>query len=299
MNEHRLIDRLRSMPKMTPSEAKIADFFVREHQQIAFETVTSIADKCGVSKATVARFIARLGYDSFNEFQELIQREFLDRIQSPIERYSKKKTPGRKIDYLERSLVTAQRNLEETRSRVSPDDFWKAADLLAHAPGGLYVMGMLSSFGPASFFYLMANYLRPRVHLLDNNFSTLPNQLINVGPDDVLLSISHRRYSRQSALAMEYFVDQGGRVVLITDSELSPVVHLAEIVLVVPGSGIVMFDSNCAKLAVIEALAEALAEKLEKTLFDRFEVMDRIFKKFGTFSPGPDHSLSERMTRKD
>ncbi|HDR15815.1 MAG TPA: MurR/RpiR family transcriptional regulator [Desulfobacteraceae bacterium] len=293
-----LIDRLRSMRKVTPSEAKIADFFVREQRRIAFESVTSIGEKCGVSKATVARFISRLGYQSFNDFQEMVQNELLERLQSPIERYSQRKAPGKRSDYLECCLSNAVKNLEEARGGISTTLFQEAAGLLARAPGAVYVLGMLISAGVAYSFWIMANYLRPNVHLLDNRSSTLPNQLINVGSEDVLLAVCNRRYSRQAASAMEHFSRRGSRIVLITDSELSPVSHLADKVLVVPKTGLFLFDSNCAALVAVEALVEAMAEKLEKSIFERLELMDRIFKGFGSFVPGPDYPLSGRVPSK-
>jgi DNA-binding MurR/RpiR family transcriptional regulator len=181
---------------------------------------------------------------------------------------------------------------------VPREHFERAVEWLSDAAGSVYVMGLLSSYGLAWVFWVMANYLRPNVHLLAHT-GALPNQLINVGPDDALLAVSHRRYARQTTLAMRHVGQRGGRVILVTDSELSPPARFADLVLVAPGSSAVMFDSGCAALAVLEALAEAMSERLEASLFDRLEVMDRVFEDFGAFAPGPDYPLTGRVPRKN
>jgi len=61
MATNNLIERIRALKKLTPSEAKIAVFLSRCFPEIVFENVTTISPKSGVSKATVVRFISRLG----------------------------------------------------------------------------------------------------------------------------------------------------------------------------------------------------------------------------------------------
>ena len=59
MTEKTIIKQIRSLRKMTPSELKIAEYFSRYEQDLAFENVTSISKNTGVSKSTVVRFLSR------------------------------------------------------------------------------------------------------------------------------------------------------------------------------------------------------------------------------------------------
>ena len=168
---------------------------------------------------------------------------------------------------------------------------------MALNPGRLYVLGMLTSFGLAQIFWSLVNYLRPGVVLLDNRYSSLPNQIVNVTEDDVLLAITHRRYSRQTDLTIHSFSGLGAKVVLLTDSALNPIATLADHVLVSPSNGPFLFDSHSTALTLIECLAVAMADHLEPNIRDRFQTMDDLFKHYGSFSPGLDYNLAQRVRK--
>ena len=71
MQNNKLIERIRALGKLTPSEAKIADYFSRNYWNLIFDNTTSISKNTGVSKPTVVRFITKLGYDRFSAFRNL------------------------------------------------------------------------------------------------------------------------------------------------------------------------------------------------------------------------------------
>ncbi len=264
---------------------------------MAFETATSISRRTGLSKATVVRFISRLGYDGFADFQERLKNEFMDLLESPINRFTDKHDPNgpNGKDYLGSTVASSISNLQELQDRNDPAKITEVAGLMALNPGRLYVLGMLTSFGLAQIFWSLVNYLRPGVVLLDNRYSSLPNQIVNVTEDDVLLAITHRRYSRQTDLTIHSFSGLGAKVVLLTDSALNPIATLADHVLVSPSNGPFLFDSHSTALTLIECLAVAMADHLEPNIRDRFQTMDDLFKHYGSFSPGLDYNLAQRV----
>lgn len=286
--DNNLLDRIKSCTRLTSSESRIADFFQRTYPEVVFETATSIAKKVGVSKPTVVRFISRLGYESFTQFQENLQQEIQERLERPIERYplGKRQVIEGDSDILGKSIAYILKNLRETQSRIKDAQFQKVAKELAMTPGAVYIIGSLSAFGLAQYFWYYLSYLRERVFLLDNLGSTLPNQLFHVAPKDLLLVITHRRYSRNTLLAAEHFAQKGGRIFVLADGEVTPVSHLANIILVAPSASLSMFDSCCAFLAVIEALLTVITHLLERSLNQRFEVADSLFERFSAFAPG-------------
>ena len=50
MATHNLIERIRALKKLTPSEAKMADFFARQYPETVFENVTSFYFTAGLQK---------------------------------------------------------------------------------------------------------------------------------------------------------------------------------------------------------------------------------------------------------
>ena len=293
--QDRLFSRIRALPRLTPGEARIADYFQRRRSSLAFETATSISRRTGLSKATVVRFVSRLGYDGFADFQNRLKDEIMERLESPIARYA---GPGDRgdggEDYLETHIAASMNNLGELREKNSPALIRQAAQLLAGCQGNLYVLGMLTSHGMAHVFWSLANYLRAGVILLDNRASNLPNQMVNVSDKDILLAVTHRRYSRQTDLALHYFSKQGARSVLLTDSDLTPASALADHILVAPSEGPYLFDSHCCVVILVETLLAAMADILQADLHRRFQTMDELYGHFQAFSPGLDYSLEQR-----
>ena len=291
-----LFERIQDLKKLTPSEAKIADFLQRSQPRIVFETATSIGQNAGVSKATVVRFLSRLGYLSFAEFRKQLQLEIQERLDRPIERFRVQKSQFKEglAEHLRQNIADIMRNLQEAHHRIKPQEFTEAVRTLALGEGTLYVAGNLSSFGLAYLFWLYACYLRDRVVLLSNLGSTLPIELFHVNPKDVLFVITHRRYSRQTQLVVEQFVQKGGRIIMLSDAEVNPYSHLAHLILVAPSETAFMFDSSGACLAVLESLLSAMAHLLEPQLYDRFESSDRLLKQFHAFTSSP---LSARKNK--
>ena len=66
MKRESFLQRIRSLGKLTPSEAKVEAFFESNYPLTAFETITSVSKKAGVGTATVGRFLKRLGYNGFS-----------------------------------------------------------------------------------------------------------------------------------------------------------------------------------------------------------------------------------------
>ncbi len=284
-----LPERIRSLERLTPSEARIAEYFHSAYPSVAFDTPTSISEKTGVSKATVVRFISRLGYNGFPDFQENLRREVVRRLNRPIDRFILSKRPGedRPADYLGHGIENVLRDVRELHARNSPEQLWAAAQMMADPDHALYVVGQHSSFGLAHHFWCRAVYLRGRTYLIDNLAAALPQQMMEVGSGDVLLAITHRDYSRQTLEVARYFVKRGGKVVVLTDREDAPAAHLAEVLLVAPTSGMEMFESRAGSLILLQALVAAVAEMLERHVYRRWEVAEEAFRELGSFAAEP------------
>jgi len=290
MSHPPLLQRIRERERLTVSEAKIADLFERDYPLTALETVTSISEKAGVGKATVVRFISRLGYKSFADFQEQLREELVSRLESPFRRYSVRKLQQNQtgIDYLGQYITHAQKNMSEVHSRIDPEQIMEAARLMAHCEGSIYVQGQWDSHSLGHLFWVQVMYLRDRVYLLENLNSALPHQLTSVSDKDVLLLISRHRFTYQTHQVARWFSRQGAKVILITDRELNPNTELADIQIVVRSDGLSLFNSNCARLAVIESLIWAMTHLLEDNINQRAEICEALWGAFSTFLPWVD-----------
>src|SRR3977135_1832359 len=78
---------------LSPAERKLARVLLASFPIAGLESVARFAERAGVSPPTVTRFITKLGFRGYPEFQEVIRHEVQARLSSPLARY-RDETPG-------------------------------------------------------------------------------------------------------------------------------------------------------------------------------------------------------------
>src|SRR3546814_10154729 len=79
---------------LTPSEQKIARVLLADYPVSGLGTQSSLARRAGVSDPTVVRFVAKLGFDGFTEFQASLIDEVEDLLRSPLMMIEAKRQPA-------------------------------------------------------------------------------------------------------------------------------------------------------------------------------------------------------------
>ena len=119
MSAPTIFDRIRALEHLTPSETKIAQYLDKAYPLLALETVTSISERARVGRATVVRFISRLGYSSFAEFQQSLRKELLFKLEvAGSLRQGQAGQTKDSIDPLRLHCELIARNLEEACRRI-------------------------------------------------------------------------------------------------------------------------------------------------------------------------------------
>jgi len=299
MSSDNLFHRIRQLGKITKSEAKIVSYFEKHYPLTAFETIATISEKADVGKATVGRFITKLGYSGFPEFLDAIRREVVTRLETPIEQYSQKKNAlaSEDTDFVHQHISFAMENFHETYARLNKEQFDKAAKILAQSPGKLYITGAATSQALANYFYLLVCYLRSDAAFIDCNLSTLAHRLSDVKPGDTLFAITHYRFSSVTEKIVHWFKEQGCTVILLADREVNPVSDVVDIQMVSRSDSPLMFNSRCASFLLLEALVSAMTPLLDPQVFNRFESFDEFFRQFSVFSTTIHTEQKDSFTR--
>jgi DNA-binding MurR/RpiR family transcriptional regulator len=83
-------------------------------------------------------------------------------------------------------------------------------------------------------------------------------RLMGIGPADMLIAITFPRYASDVVRLTRYARDRGAHVVALTDSAASPIVTLADVVLLAPSDHPTLSSSMVAAVAVAETLVAAV-----------------------------------------
>ncbi|MGF1704039.1 MurR/RpiR family transcriptional regulator [Photobacterium makurazakiensis] len=284
MNKQDFINTVNTIESHTDAEQRITQYFMENYTVLPFAKIDDLCKQIGVGKATLGRFLQRIGFSGFIEFKKRVTDDLTQTLTTPIERYECHTTaplPADMKGVLANHYNEVMDNMEKTYQAISEDDFDKAVSLMRQPKGKLYVMGSASSEALANYFYLLARYLRRDVVLLNADTSTLPHQLVDVTSEDILLAISYHRYSNITVRLVRWFSECGGHIIVVTDQAVNPFVPYCYVQFNVESAGSGFFNNRAAGFSLIEAFIKGLSQPHEKD--NRFKRIEGLFDEFSVF----------------
>lgn len=283
-----LITKIQSeLPGFSKGQKQIARFILEHYDKAAFMTASRLGVTVGVSESTVVRFATELGYDGYPHLQRALQ----EMIRNKLTSVQRMEVAGDRMggrDVLQTVLHADTDMIRVTLDEIDRDAFQGAVDALMGAKR-IYILGVRSSSALASFLGFYFNLLFENVTLVHtNSVSEIFEQVLRVGPGDVLFGISFPRYSKRTLSAMKYARDRGARVIVLTDSQLSPLARVADHVLLARSDMASFVDSLVAPLSVINALIVAVGMSRRDEIEHTFNKLERIWEEYDVYEKPED-----------
>jgi DNA-binding MurR/RpiR family transcriptional regulator len=264
------------LDSLSPAERKLARVLLASYPIAGLESVVRFAERARVSPPTVTRFITKLGFSGYPEFQETLRNEVQARLSSPLARY-RDAEPSRGTDsVLSDALEVAAHNLKVTLEVLSHRDVNEAVELLADVRRRVMVLGGRVSAPLARYLAHQLHLLRPGIGLVDAERSTPAQELIDMRKGDILVIFDYRRYQADTIESAQVTSVQGGNVILFTDPWLSPASAFAKQVIVTGVDQVGPFDSLVGPMAVVEGVVAAVLNRLGPRAQSRMRNLERL-----------------------
>jgi DNA-binding MurR/RpiR family transcriptional regulator len=261
---------------LSPAERKLARVLLASYPIAGLESVARFAERAGVSPPTVTRFITKLGFRGYPEFQEVLREEVQARLSSPLARYHGADGERRTDSLVSDALEISRHNLQATLELLSHRDVEELVELLADVRRRVLVLGGRLSGPLARYLVGQLHLLRPGVGLVDSERTAAAQQLIDLRKGDVLVVFDYRRYQADTIDSARLVASQGGNVVLFTDPWLSPASGFARQVVVTSVETVGPFDSLVGATAVLEAVIAAVLVRLGSRAQSRMQSLERL-----------------------
>lgn len=253
-------------PRMSPRLRQIAEFALANPNDMALETVATVAERAGVQPSALIRFAKLLGYDGFTEMQRVFRMRlteampsYSERLRSLTEDEAWLDEPEGVLEHFTQAGIAA---LDQLRQEIQPQDLAAAVDLLAGARR-VFLAGFRRSFPVAAYFaYAFAHLGWPTI-LIDNVGGLARQQMHGLDRQDLLLAISFKPYAPEVVDLVRTASGLGAPVLVITDSPLSPLAPLASLVLPVQDAQVKGFRALSATMCLAVSLVIALGRRLE------------------------------------
>ena len=262
--------------ELSPAERKLARVLLASYPIAGLESVARFAERAGVSPPTVTRFITKLGFRGYPEFQEALRQEVQQRLSSPLARYSVDESVAPAGSSVGEALEASRHNLQATFDLVSHHDVDELVDLLCDVRRQVLVLGGRLSGPMARYFASQLHLLRPGIAAVDSERTSAAQQLLDLRKADVLIVFDYRRYQADTIDAARIAAEQGVNVVLFTDPWLSPASGVARQVIVTSVETVGPFDSLVGATAVLEAVVVAVLRRLGARAESRMKSLERL-----------------------
>ncbi len=268
---------------LTRAERQLADAMLADYPLLGLGSITSVAEKSGVSSPTVVRLARKLGYGGFPDLQSALRDELQETISNPIAKHDRWSEEAPDAHILNRFAEIALRNMRETVRRTDPATFDAAAALLADRSRALHVTGGRITHALADYFYTHMQVIREGVTLAPSAGSVWPHHVLNMRAGDVLVVFDMRRYERDVLRFAEAARDKGAEIIVITDQWGSPAAKLAAHSFHARIEAPSAWDSNVAPMFLLEALMAAAETATWQETRDRMRALEALFDRNSTF----------------
>ena len=263
-----IADRIDSMPA---GERRAAQTLVANYPLIGLKTVADFSAQAGVSSPTILRFVARLGFQNYPEFQTALQDELAAQLQSPLSRTTGSPASSRGTSPV---LEATLENIRETFRHISEKQLSDIVALLSNQRAKTFLIGGRFTDPIARYMAAHLTIIRPNVFHLTGQESNWRDRLIDMGKRDVLVIFDIRRYQESLIRFAEKAHLRGVHIVLFTDQWLSPIARFARHVIAGRTAVPSAWDSSAALFVAAEALIGEITRQLEADSAKRIREME-------------------------
>jgi DNA-binding MurR/RpiR family transcriptional regulator len=273
-----LVHRIRETYDALPlGERKLAELILEMRGDLAAYSATELAARSGVSKATAARLVRRLGYADFHEMRQQARNHYHNG--SPLAELSN--SLGLEAT-LSQHFAHDVAGLTRTIETIPPEDVQAAVDILAGAQR-VIVVGFRNSYAPAFYARELLVQVRRQVILLPVSGQTVSEELSDLGRGDAILAFGFRRRPPVLGRILRIAAATKARTILLGDSSLGKAGKVGKsphIVLRCFSRGARLFDSYVAAMSLVNYLGSGVALALGASAQERLRRIESLHEEF-------------------
>ena len=249
--------------ELRKSEIKVADYVIANPQKVVHYSISELADNADVSEPTVIRFCRRIGFRGYQDFKIALAQSVVPRIKNIHEAI------GESDNAQTLAVKIFQANVEAIQDSLQSLDFSALEQTIeaCTTAGTIVFFGLGGSASVA----MDAYHKFFRLGIPCNWYEDTHMQAMGasmLGPDDVVIAVSHSGSSKDIVEAIEIANEAGALTVAITSHVKSPVSRAARILLSVSTTETsYRFEpmaSRIAHLSVIDTIAVGVSMRRQE-----------------------------------
>lgn len=263
-------------------QKNIANYIRTHYDKAAYMTALKLGNEVGVSESTVVRFVMEMGFDGYPDFQKSL-RELIRTRLTAVQRVELTNSRIGDGDILDSVLYSDIDKIKRTLDGINRGSFDEAVKNISTAKN-IYIIGMRASSYLAGFLNYGLRMIYDNVRLIQTTSgSEAFEQMMGVGPGDVVIAVSFPRYSKSIIKSVSFAKNAGADVIALTDSNSSPIAVSASQLLVAQSDMASFADSLVAPMSVINALIVAVSRESSTLLSERLHKLEEVWDEYNVY----------------
>jgi DNA-binding MurR/RpiR family transcriptional regulator len=277
-SEGLLLERLKSKAKdFSPKQYILARFIAQNYEELAYSGITELSFATSVSEPSITRFARLLGYRGFPDLQAAIRAQIgqAKPEHSFIQDFNREEASGaRKV--IDEIFALESKSIEKTYRNLDPALLEQATNFLVKARKIVAAAAGLN--------YFFAEYAASYLSIIRKDVTALtrfdiPDFAVfaDISDDDAVLAFSFPRYPTKMNAILKTLRSRNSnaKIIVITDSVLSPAAAYADCLLLTPQWTITFVDACAAAMILVHTLMYSVFLKNGKDTARRVREYDK------------------------
>lgn len=261
--------------QLTKSEKRIANYLRKNQEESAFLAAGEIADRLGLSEATLVRFARTLGFNSYPAMRQLLQEAFRRRVTHSARLRGRLEDLRQGGDIFERLVVSEIDYLTQALETVDRQALQKSVELLRGCEH-IFVFGGGPSISLVNLLELRLRRFGRQVVPLTSSGREVLEPLMLMKKNDLLFMICFFDITATQQLVLDYANEVGCPVILLTDTLGSIIGDQADVVLAARRGPMAEFHSLVVPMTIINALLLALGNEDRDNVMANLDRLDQM-----------------------
>lgn len=211
--ERSFLTRVRAaLPDLHPAEKRLGEFVCDFPGELASYSASELAALAQVSKATVSRFIRRVGYESYEEARRHARAE----KQTGSRLFLTSAVDSAKVQSLPAHIAQGIANLEATFLTIGDTQIDAVVSAML-AARKVWVIGFRSSHPFAAYLQWQLTQVIEQIVAIPGGGQTLGEHLVSFRPEDLVILFGMRRRVARMDLLLGEIARSGAKLLYITD----------------------------------------------------------------------------------
>ena len=265
---------------LTKSEKRIANYLRKNQEEAAFLAAGELADRLGLSEATLVRFARTLGFPSYPAMRSVLQRNFRRRVTHSARLRGRLDDLRESGDIFERLVVSEIDYLSQALETVKGEDFHKSVDLL-QSRNRIFVFGVGPSVSLVDLLELRLGRFGRQVVPLTTAGREFLEPLLWMNDQDLLIVICFFDVSPALQLILNYANEVNCPIIMITDTLGSIIGAQADVVLAARRGPMSEFHSLVVPMTIINTMLLYLANEDREKVITNLDKLDQLRERLG------------------